>query len=66
MQRAEKSYSRDVERGFAARKHPRYYKSYAMTPSNDESSLVGEASQAAESIVKSRIPVSKGMQDFKG
>jgi hypothetical protein len=27
---------------------------------------VGEASQAAESIVKSRIPVSKGMQDFKG
>jgi hypothetical protein len=37
-----------------------------MTPSNDESSLIGEISQAAESIVKSRVPVSEGLQEFSG
>lgn len=46
MPRPEKSFSRDVDRGFASRKHPRYYKSYAITPSNDESSLAGDPSMA--------------------
>ena len=34
-------------RGFVSRKHPRYYKSYALTPSNDDYSNY-EGSNAAE------------------
>lgn len=38
MQKVDKTHSQ-YERSFQSRKHPRYYKSYAMTPSNDESSV---------------------------
>ena len=29
---------KNVDRQFASRKHPRYYKSFAVTPSNDDRS----------------------------
>ena len=51
------------DRSFATRKHPRYYKSYAVTPSNDDSSLA-EMTMGGEEMIKSKIPVSEGLQDF--
>lgn len=60
MQKVDKTHSL-YDRSFQSRKRPRYYKSYAMTPSNDESSVV-EASLAGEEVVKTRIPVSEGLQ----
>lgn len=35
-----------AERRFATRKHPRYYKSYAVTPSNDDRSYVDSEVQS--------------------
>jgi hypothetical protein len=40
MQKLEKAQPNPHERSFATRKNPRYYKSYAVTPSVDESSIV--------------------------
>lgn len=64
MQRMDKANPKE-ERAFASRKHPRYYKSYAMTPSNDESSLA-DLSVTGEDVVRRKIPVSEGLQDFSG
>ncbi len=58
MQRTDKVQSTHQERSFASRKHPRYYKSYAVTPSNDDSSSAADVSIAGESAVRSRVPVS--------
>jgi rubrerythrin len=64
MQRAEKTHGSMYERNFATRKHPRYYKSYAVTPSNDDSSL--QDASVGEDLVRPKIPVSEGLQDFSG
>ena len=40
MQKIDKTQPNPHERAFVSRKNPRYYKSYAVTPSNDDSSLV--------------------------
>ena len=65
IQRPEKAQTSMQDRSFATRKHPRYYKSYAVTPSNDDSSLQ-DMSMGGEDVIRSRIPVSEGLQDFSG
>lgn len=62
----EKSFSRDFDRGFATRKHPRYYKSHAMTPSNEDGASSNQGPSEKDSLVRSRIPVSEGLMEFNG
>ena len=66
MQRTDKLGVSGQDRSFASRKHPRYYKSYAVTPSNEDSSSAVEVSITGESAVRSRVPVSEGLIEFNG
>jgi hypothetical protein len=45
-----------ASRSFASRKHPRYYKSYAVTPNNESRSLASQ--QTEERNNYGSVPVS--------
>ncbi len=51
-----------VSRSFASRKHPRYYKSYAITSNNDSRTLMSQ--QTNDRNQQGFVPVSDGLKDF--
>lgn len=51
-----------VSRSFASRKHPRYYKSYAITSNNDSRTLMSQ--QTNDRNQQGSVPVSEGLKDF--
>lgn len=51
-----------ASRSFASRKHPRYYKSYGMTPRNNDRTVSSQ--QTTEILQDGVVPVSETMKAF--